>query len=138
MNALLDLLYNGDYYLDVNGKSRHLGTDVQYNENNPGFGITAAKDGKFLSAGGYKNSFSEPSYYLGGGLTKRFGDKDFYIEPGVMAGVVSGYEDKLTPMVMPMIRAGLWDMGTLNMLLAPKVEDRNPTTLMFNYSIPFK
>jgi hypothetical protein len=138
INALLDILYNGDYYLDINGKSKHLGTDVKYNEDNHGFGITAEKDGKFLTAGKYNNSFNDPSYYAGGGLKKKYGNKDFYIEPGIMGGIVSGYEDKITPMILPMITAGLYDYGALNLMYAPEVKDKNPATLMLNYSIPFK
>ena len=138
MPDLIDILLNGDYKLDINGKSKHLGTDVKYNEDNAGLGITASKDGKFLTAGGYKNSFSEPSYYLGGGVKKRFGNNKAYIEPGLMGGVVTGYEDNLTPMILPMLTAGLYDYGALNLMYAPEVKDKNPATLMLNYSIPFK
>lgn len=137
-NSLLDILYNGDYSLNVNGKSKHLGTDEKFNEDNPGLGLMAEKDGKFLTAGGYKNSFSKPSYYLGGGVKKRYGGKDLYIEPGILAGLVTGYEDKLTPMVLPMLSLGSYDYGALNMMYAPRVKDKNPATLMFNYSIPIK
>ena len=138
MDNILDILTDGRYALDINGVSKHLNTDVKFNENNPGFGITASKDGKFLTAGGYKNSFNDRSYYAGGGLKKKYGNKDFYIEPGIMGGIVSGYEDKITPMLLPMITAGLYDYGALNLMYAPEVKDKNPATLMLNYSIPFK
>ena len=137
-NSVLDILYNGDYSLNVNGKSKHLGADVKYNEDNPALGLLAEKDGEFLTAGGYKNSFGDPSYYLGGGVKKRYGGKDFYIEPGILAGLVTGYEDALTPMILPMISAGLMDIGKINMMYAPEVKDKNPATLMFNLSVPFK
>ena len=137
-SSLYDILLNGDYFLNVNGASKHLGTDVKYNENNPGLGIMALKDGKFLTAGGYKNSFSDPSFYVGGGIKKRYGSKDFYIEPGMLAGIVTGYEDKLTPMVLPMLTTGTRDFGALNLMYAPKVKDKNPATIMLNYSIPIK
>ena len=136
--SLSDILTNGDYYLNVNGASKHLGTNDKFNENNPGLGILAEKDGKFLTAGGYKNSFSDPSFYVGGGLKKRYGNKHAYIEPGILAGLVTGYEDPLTPMVLPMITAGLYDFGALNLMYAPEVKDKNPATLMLNYSIPIK
>ncbi len=32
------------YFLDVNGLSKHLGTDVEYNERNQGFGITREQE----------------------------------------------------------------------------------------------
>lgn len=133
--GLLDI-FDGDYYLNLNGMSKHLGSNKEYNENNPGLGLTIDNDGKFITAGGYKNSFGEPSYYLGGGVKKRLGGKDFYIEPGVLAGLISGYEDTLTPMIMPMLGVGGRNNG-LNLMLAPKT-DKNPTTIMMNYSVPIK
>ena len=137
-NELINILLDGDYYLNVNGVSKHLNTDIKYNEKNPGLGLMAVKDGKFLTAGGYKNSFSDPSYYVGGGVKKRYGSKDAYIEPGLIGGLVTGYDQKLTPMLMPMLSAGSNDYGALNLMYAPKVENQNPATLMINYSIPIK
>ena len=130
------ILGNGDYSLVVNGKSKHLDTDKEFNEVNPGFGILAEQDGKYLTAGGYKNSFNDDSYYLAGGLKKKFG-KDFYVEPGIIGGVVSGYKEKLTPMVMPTLGVGLNGLGALNMMYAPQYEG-NPATLMMNLNVPFK
>lgn len=135
---LLDIILNGSYALDINGKSKHLGTDVRYNEDNKGLGLTASKDGRFLTVGGYNNSFNIPSYYLGGGIKKRYGNNDFYIEPGLMGGLVTGYEDNLTPMILPILTAGLRDYGALNLMYAPEVKDKNPATLMMNYSIPIR
>lgn len=40
-NSLLDILYNGDYLRNVNGKSKHLGTDEKFNEDNQGLGLLA-------------------------------------------------------------------------------------------------
>ena len=50
-----------DYYLGINGLSKHLTTGVEYNERNYGLGITRedVKDKlvKILTASGYKSSF---------------------------------------------------------------------------------
>lgn len=124
-----------EYSLNINGISKHLNSDVSYNENNPGLGITAESEGQFLTAGGYKNSFNRPSYYIGGGIKKRYGRKHFYIEPGILSGIITGYENKYTFMVLPMITAGFHKFGAVNLMYAPKTEE-NPATLMLNYSIP--
>lgn len=55
-------------YLSFNIASSHMGTDVEYNEFNPGVGIglafATAHGGEFLAeVGGYKNSFSTRSMY---------------------------------------------------------------------------
>ena len=51
---------DSDVYLDINGTSRHLGSDLPYNEKNTGAGISMTQGNdlvKILTAGGYKNSF---------------------------------------------------------------------------------
>ena len=136
MAGLLDIITDGDYSLTVNGKSKHLDTDVPRNENNTGFGLLAEKDGKFLTAGGYKNSEWNPSYYVGGGYKKRFGN-NFYIEPGILGGIVSGYEGGLIPMALPMVSIGKKGLGAINTMYAPRVGD-DPAVIMFNMSVPFK
>jgi outer membrane receptor for Fe3+-dicitrate len=83
MSDYLKGLLTGKRYLTVNGASKHLNTDIEYNEDNPGLGLTFEDGNKLLTLGGYKNSFSDPSYYLGLGYKKRFGN-DFFIEPGIL------------------------------------------------------
>lgn len=136
MSNLLRDLFTGQKYLSINGKSKHLNTDIEYNEDNPGLGLVVENGNRLLALGGYKNSFSEPSYYLGAGLKKRFGD-DLYIEPGLIGGVVTGYENKLTPMLLPSLGLGIKDVGKLNLMYAPEYE-KNPAVLMMNLNIPFE
>ena len=122
--------------MQINGISRHLNSPVQRNENNTGFGLMSEKNGNFLTAGGYKNSEYNNSYYLGGGMKAHYGN-DFYIEPGFVAGLVSGYEGGIMPMAMPMVSLGMKDRGAINAMYAPRVND-DPAVLMFNLSIPFE
>lgn len=136
---LNNFLKDSDLYLDVNGKSKHLGTDIPYNEDNVGFGITATQGNdlvKILSAGGFKNSYGDPSYYGGGGLAKRFGNK-YYADIGAVGGVVTGYEDKISPLGAALLSLGVKDRARLNFLLAPKFKE-NPALLMMNLGIPFR
>ena len=129
-----------DYYLDINGLSKHLNTDVEYNERNLGMGLTreTVDDDlvKMLTAGGYKNSFGNPSLYAGGGLAKRFGD-DYYMDVGAIGGVMTGYEKALSPMAAGLLSFGKKDLGKLRMLYAPET-DKSPSLLMMNLGIPFK
>jgi len=131
-----------DFYLDINGKSKHLNTDVEYNENNYGFGITAEKERlksrviDILTAGTYKNSHGNRSNYAGAGIGKKYGD-EYYAVLGAIGGVVTGYEDTLSP--LGALYAGLGKKGKarLNLMYAPSSAD-NPQLLMMNLGLPFK
>jgi hypothetical protein len=135
MSDLLDILQNGKYSLNINGKSKHFNSLHQLNEDNPGFGITAEKGNSFITAGGYENSYFDPSFYAGIGYKNRFGNQ-FYIEPGIIAGLVTGYKDSLSPMILPMVSIGHSKLGALNLMYAPEYQE-NPATLMMNLSFPF-
>lgn len=130
-----------DYYLDINGLSKHLNTDVEYNEKNPGLGITreTENDGlvKMLTAGRYKNSFGEPSYYAGGGLAKRFEKNGYYADIGGVVGAATGYEKSISPMAMGLASFGKKDLAKLRMMYAPETE-KSPSLVMMNLGIPFK
>ena len=134
--SLSDILQNGDYYLDINGKSKHLGTDEKFNEDNKGFGVTTEYGNKLATMGHYRNSMYDDSYYAGMGFKKRFGDK-YYTDLGLLYGAVTGYEDKVTPMVLPMVSFGVKGVGKLNMMYAPEYKN-NPSVLMMNLGIPIR
>ena len=130
------------YYLDINGLLKHFGGEKEYNEVNPGIGITreTEKDKvvKALMAGIYKNSFEDPSAYVGGHLAKRFGD-DYYLDLGVSGGLITGYEENpLTPMAALMAQIGKKDLGRLKLQYVPSIEAKQPSLLMMNLGIPFK
>jgi hypothetical protein len=131
---------NLDYYLDINGLSRHINPQIEYQEVNPGFGITAENTDnrliKALMAGGYKNSFGEPSYYGAGSLAKRFGD-NYYADIGAFGGLATGYEDRLTPIAGLLATLGKKDLGRLQFMLTPPA-DKADAVLMMKLGIPFK
>jgi len=131
------------YYLDINGLSKHLNDRHEkdkYNERNYGFGVTRETENnrlvQMLTAGGYKNSFGDPSFYAGAGVAKRFGNKQ-YMDVGAMGGAVSGYENRLVAMAAPFITMGKKDYGRLKLMYLPKTEG-NDATVMFNLGIPMK
>ena len=129
------------YYLDINGLSKHFGGSKEYNETNPGIGITRETEKnkvvKALMAGVYENSFEDTSAYVGGHIAKRFGD-DYYMDLGISGGLLSGYEDKeLTPMAALMMQLGKKDLGRLKFQYVPSIEAKEPSLLMMNLGIPF-
>lgn len=131
-----------DYFLDINGLSKHLNTDVEYNERNLGMGITreTVDDDlvKMLTAGGYKNSFNDSSLYAGGGLAKRFNmGNGYYADAGGLLGGITGYEKAVSPMAAGLLSFGKEDLAKLRMMYAPKTE-KSPSLLMMNLGIPFK
>jgi hypothetical protein len=138
--------------LSLNGWSKHLDDVIQFNaqtkkneavkfnEVNMGAGLNYEwgedSNRKYITGGYYDNSYGEPSYYAGGGIKKRFG-KDYYTDVGLLGGVVTGYDKKFTPMVLPTLTFGQKDKGAVNFTYAPKTE-KNPRTLMMNLEVPFK
>ena len=49
---------------------------------------------------------------------------------------MTGYEDSLSPMILPMLSMGLKDIGAVNLMYAPEYQE-NPAVVMMNLSIPF-
>lgn len=131
------------YYLDINGLSRHLGTDEDFNERNYGLGVTQEKElpnklVRLLSAGGFKNSEDNNSLYATGGLAKRFKpSKNTYVDVGGVAGGATGYEDNLNALAAALLSVGHKKYGRLNLMYGPQTK-KNPAVLMMNYGIPIK
>lgn len=148
-----DFLNNLDYYLDINGISKHVNVPVELNESNLGFGITAEnvndKIVKSLMTGAYKNSFEKPSIYAAGSLAKRFGN-DYYADFGLFGGLVTGYGNtpsiskgenvynwdynEISPMAGLMMNLGKKDFGRIGIKYIPTKEG----VVMMNLGIPFK
>lgn len=128
------------YYLDINGLSKHFGGDKEYNEVNPGIGITRETEKnkvvKALMAGMYKNSYEDTSAYLGGHIAKRFGD-DYYLDLGLSGGLISGYNDAVSPMAALMAQVGKKDLGRLKFQYVPRLDDKDPSLLMMNLGLQF-
>lgn len=131
-----------EYYLDINGLSKHLNTDVEYNEKNYGFGITREKQDlendiiNMITGGTYQNSFGNQSNYAGAGIAKRFGD-EYYADVGVVGGVMTGYDKAVSPMAAIYAALGKEDFAKLRMMFAPETE-KSPALMMMNLGIPLK
>ena len=127
-----------DYYIDINGLSKHLNTDVEYNERNTGFGLTReiVNDDdlvKMLTAGTYLNSFKKQTLYTGAGIAKRFG-QNYYADVGIIGGIMTGYEKALSPMAVLYIAFGKEDLAKIRLMYAPETE-KSPGLLMVNLGI---
>jgi hypothetical protein len=139
------------YYLDINGLSKHFGDPPEgvdeYNERNYGFGVTREtmdadnRLAKMLSAGYFKNSFKDPTYYAGAGLAKQYGN-DYYARIGGMAGAMTGYDKSgqgkaVMPMAAGLLTLGKKDLGRLDFMYAPGVRDKD-ALLMMKLGIPIE
>lgn len=133
----------GALYLVVNGLSKHINPDQEYNEKNPGYGIEYQwKDGNknhILIGGKYLNSLDENSNYLGYGRKYRLlGNDDLHLDGGFVAGGATGYPDyQIAPVLMPMLTAEGKRMG-VNFFALPPVDGVTPATIMANFRYKLK
>jgi len=127
-------------YFDVNGLSKHLDTDYDYNEKNDGFGLTAENNNngnvKKLIAGTFINSFNDRTIYLATGRAKRFGN-EYYADLGAIAGLMTGYDSTLFPMAAATLSLGKKGVGRINFTYNPTFGD-HPSVITMNIGIQFK
>ncbi len=133
----------------LNGKAwhleRHAGT--HYNEQNWGAGVqydfkmTESKWIPFVTASGFKDSNSNPSYYAGGGALRRFSfgeeKNSLHLDAGVVAFFMTrkDYMDgKLFPGLLPVVSFGT-DRVALNITYIPKVDPKMVPILFFQLKI---
>lgn len=91
------ILEDGRLFLQVNIASYHpnVSDDEDYNEFNPGLGLEYHFDNFFITGGFFENSIDKFSTYFGAGV-----ERDYFTEwfgLGVLGGVVTGYDDGLSP-----------------------------------------
>ena len=99
--------------VNIHLASKHIG-ESGLNEVNPGLGV----EHKGWIAGLYKNSFSRRSVYAG----REFNYNDY---AGVKAGIVTGYEGGLSPMIAVYVR-----YSHIEVLVIPP-SPKNPVTIGF-------
>lgn len=101
-------------------RSYHYERSREHVENNWGLGVEHHLSADWsLAAGGYRNSYGERSYYLGGGwFPLHYG----YFHFGVHAGAVTGYEKTpASPFLMPSMSIQGKRVG-LNIGVVPSLE----------------
>jgi hypothetical protein len=139
--------FGADMMLDINLASRHFNAQRDYNELNRGAGVTWVWDdprrhyyddisrGKLtLSAGTYLNSFYERSNYLGPAYIRRFGGRH-YLDVGVFAPVVTGYEGVPALRVLPTVAYGFAGVGQISLFYGVKTSPDNSGVLMLSVKL---
>lgn len=121
-----------DTRLDIHGVSKHINTDIVYNEQHLGVGISIDLSNKsYLSIGSYYNSIERQSAYITyGHIVYNYND---VIRLSLQAGLVSGYGYSVIPTAAPVISIG--NSYRLNIDLIPPVEGLTPAVVFANISV---
>jgi hypothetical protein len=121
----------GEFSAVLNGRSIHLGSSEEWNENNVGLGIEYefASESRWrtrLLANGFQDSTENMSYMAGGGLHRNLFATDrlrgFYVDAGVSAFLMTRDdvdEGRPFPGVLPTITFGNRYVG-MNLTYLPK------------------
>lgn len=121
----------GQLDLVVNGRSYHVNSEYDWNENNLGLGLeyqfdTSSRWIWSVNANAFKDSLDNLSYMAGGGLVRRLYQSEhpagFYLDAGLSAFVMSRADinDRQPfPGVLPVVSAGMKHFG-VNVTYLPK------------------
>ena len=133
----------GKFSAVVNGKSYHLNSSYDWNENNYGFGVEHQFEQKSAwrttaMANGFRDSADNMSYMAGAGLHRRIYETDrlagFYIYAGLNAFVMTRddvNDSKPFPGILPSISIGNEKIGfNLSYLPRQAIEETTNSTLV--------
>ena len=101
ISALLGLLFIANnaqadqaFGIHINGTSKHVNADSNYNERNYGGGIYYELNKHFIAAGVYKNSYNKTSKYITTGWRYPFRSGHWEVSPGLLVGGITGYQEE--------------------------------------------
>ena len=136
-------VWAGKFSAVVNGKSYHLNSSYDWNENNYGFGVEHQFKQKSAwrttaMANGFRDSTDNMSYMAGAGLHRRIYETDrlagFYIYAGLNAFVMTRddvNDSKPFPGILPSISIGNDKVGfNLSYLPRQAIEETTNSTLV--------
>ncbi len=115
----------------INGKSYHVNSTYEWNENNYGLGAeyefeTRSRWKKILMVNGFRDSNNKMSYMAGAGLHRRLFETDrlsgFYVDAGINAFVMTREDvngNKPFPGVLPSVSIGNRNIG-FNLTYLPR------------------
>ncbi len=115
----------------INGKSYHVNSTYEWNENNYGLGAeyefeTRSRWKKILMVNGFRDSSNKMSYMAGAGLHRRLFETDrlsgFYVDAGINAFVMTREDvngNKPFPGVLPSVSIGNRNIG-FNLTYLPR------------------
>lgn len=136
----------GGLWVDAMIASHHINPKESFEDVNPGLGVECWLNGQWaLTAGGFRNSLSRPSWYGGGVWAPEFAHWGF-VRLAVMGGVISGYNygkwgigpnRTVGPVAAPIVMLAYKRVG-LNLILVPPIPSDNlPFTVGFQAKVRF-
>jgi len=138
----------GGVWADVMLGSYHINPDPNehFNQFNPGLGVECWLNNEWaLTAGGFRNSLSRPSWYGGGVWSPDFTHWGF-VRLSVIGGIISGYnygnwglghDHTIGPVVAPLLMFEYKRVGANVILIPPIPSDNLPFTIGFQLKVKF-
>jgi len=136
----------GGVWVDAMIGSQHVNPKQSFEDFNPGLGVECwLGDQWALTAGGYRNSLSRPSWYGGGVWAPEFAHWGF-VRLAAMAGIISGYNygdwglgrnHTIGPVAAPIIMVDYKRVGVNVILVPPIPSDNLPFTVGFQVKVKF-
>lgn len=136
----------GGVWVDAMLASHHINPKKSFEDVNPGLGVECWLNGQWaLTAGGFRNSLSHPSWYGGGVWAPEFAHWDF-VRLAVMGGLISGYnygsygfghDHSIGPVAAPIVMVTYKRVGMNFILVPPIPSDNLPFTVGFQLKVGF-
>ncbi len=142
----------GELYFVLNGKSIHLDKKPGLNLNEKNLGAGFQYEFKnfnkhwipYLNAGGFSDSFEKPSYYVGGGITRRYKlpwqSMGLHLDAGLTGFVMTKADvndNNPFPAVLPMMSIGNKNVA-LNITYIPALNDSELSTNLWFMQLKFR
>ena len=136
----------GGLWIDAMLASHHIHPKQSFEDFNPGLGVECWLNGQWaLTAGGFRNSLSHPSWYGGGVWAPEFAHWGF-VRLAVMGGLISGYnygsygfghDHSIGPVAAPIVMVTYKRVGMNFILVPPIPSDNLPFTVGFQLKVGF-
>jgi len=147
----ISIVYSGDLSFIPYSKSIHLKSKENIiNEDNWSigfqydFGDITNKWNKFVNIACFKDSIDNNSYYVAGGITRRFmiskKMKYLHIDTGFIGLLMTRedyFDNKIFPLILPLISVGT-DKIAINISYVPKLKNYITDVLLFQIKINIK
>lgn len=137
---------SGGLWVDAMIASHHVHPKQSFEDVNPGLGAECWLNGEWaLTAGGFRNSLSRPSWYGGGVWAPEFTHWGF-VRLAVMGGIISGYNygswglgrnHTVGPVAAPILMTTYKRIGVNFILVPPIPSDNLPFTIGFQAKVRF-
>jgi hypothetical protein len=136
----------GGLWVDAMIGSYHVHPKQSFEDVNPGLGVECWLNGQWaLTAGGFRNSLSRPSWYGGGVWAPEFVHWG-WVRLAVIGGIISGYNygswglgrnHTIGPVVAPIVMTEYKRVGVNFILVPPIPSDNLPFTIGFQVKVRF-